>query len=455
MMEKIGRNDPCPCGSGKKYKKCCLMKGEELEARHREEGRAVSSALDWLSKHYPKEVAGAVNDEFYGSLTEEEFQRLMDLPPDLQRMVYVNSSEWSIADAHIKVNGVRTRVRDLLLGPGGPLLAQASRNWLQCLGEFPLSLYEVREVKPGDGLELADLLRPDVPSVWVVERSASRTLLRYHILGTRLVRRDHDLVMSGAAYPFVRDRGLACEDAIQKRMKKNTWGSDLARDVVASLIISHWLKGLVAERKPPKLVDASTGEPIMLVTDHYRVTDWQALGTTLASQPDVEGDGKEGWVRFTPLEGEARRSRASLNRKNGDTLEVFCRTLKLADDARRWLEKIAGPILTFKIREMVDPRSPKALESAPAAPRPDVPAEIAAQMTEEYMRNFYADWADKPIPALANKTPRVAVKTEKGRRTVIDLLKSYEHHEARRVRDQGGKPFDFGFLWESLALKRE
>ncbi|MBI2524945.1 MAG: preprotein translocase subunit SecA [Candidatus Rokubacteria bacterium] len=25
--EKVGRNDPCPCGSGKKYKKCCLLKG--------------------------------------------------------------------------------------------------------------------------------------------------------------------------------------------------------------------------------------------------------------------------------------------------------------------------------------------------------------------------------------------------------------------------------------------
>ncbi|OGK88534.1 MAG: preprotein translocase subunit SecA [Candidatus Rokubacteria bacterium GWC2_70_16] len=25
--EKLGRNDPCPCGSGKKYKKCCLLKG--------------------------------------------------------------------------------------------------------------------------------------------------------------------------------------------------------------------------------------------------------------------------------------------------------------------------------------------------------------------------------------------------------------------------------------------
>jgi len=24
--QKVGRNDPCPCGSGKKYKKCCYPK---------------------------------------------------------------------------------------------------------------------------------------------------------------------------------------------------------------------------------------------------------------------------------------------------------------------------------------------------------------------------------------------------------------------------------------------
>jgi hypothetical protein len=26
LMKKIRRNDPCPCGSGKKYKKCCLLR---------------------------------------------------------------------------------------------------------------------------------------------------------------------------------------------------------------------------------------------------------------------------------------------------------------------------------------------------------------------------------------------------------------------------------------------
>lgn len=28
---KVGRNEPCPCGSGKKYKRCCASKEEEAE----------------------------------------------------------------------------------------------------------------------------------------------------------------------------------------------------------------------------------------------------------------------------------------------------------------------------------------------------------------------------------------------------------------------------------------
>ncbi|MGN0709968.1 MAG: preprotein translocase subunit SecA, partial [Anaerovoracaceae bacterium] len=35
---KVGRNDPCPCGSGKKYKNCCMKKDMEEERRRRENG---------------------------------------------------------------------------------------------------------------------------------------------------------------------------------------------------------------------------------------------------------------------------------------------------------------------------------------------------------------------------------------------------------------------------------
>ena len=40
----VGRNDPCPCGSGKKYKKCCLKKDEEARRAQEEAERAVRQA---------------------------------------------------------------------------------------------------------------------------------------------------------------------------------------------------------------------------------------------------------------------------------------------------------------------------------------------------------------------------------------------------------------------------
>lgn len=38
----LGRNDPCPCGRGKKYKKCCLAK--EREAKRATQAKPVAPA---------------------------------------------------------------------------------------------------------------------------------------------------------------------------------------------------------------------------------------------------------------------------------------------------------------------------------------------------------------------------------------------------------------------------
>jgi hypothetical protein len=63
-MAKPGRNDPCPCGSGKKYKKCCLTndeaeKGAELAAVRCLDVRkeAVTNRLVWHDEDY--EIADA------------------------------------------------------------------------------------------------------------------------------------------------------------------------------------------------------------------------------------------------------------------------------------------------------------------------------------------------------------------------------------------------------------
>lgn len=40
---KPGRNEPCPCGSGRKYKQCCLHKDEEAAREQRAQAAAEAA----------------------------------------------------------------------------------------------------------------------------------------------------------------------------------------------------------------------------------------------------------------------------------------------------------------------------------------------------------------------------------------------------------------------------
>ena len=56
-MAKIGRNDPCPCGSGKKHKKCCSASGSSPVATV--EVVSASSALH----HHACDACGVDDDD--------------------------------------------------------------------------------------------------------------------------------------------------------------------------------------------------------------------------------------------------------------------------------------------------------------------------------------------------------------------------------------------------------
>ena len=49
MNKKIGRNDPCPCGSGKKFKKCCLHLSS-LKPASKPTPNRKSSSWSWCDK---------------------------------------------------------------------------------------------------------------------------------------------------------------------------------------------------------------------------------------------------------------------------------------------------------------------------------------------------------------------------------------------------------------------
>lgn len=44
---KVGRNDPCPCGSGLKYKKCCLLKPvQQKDKGKKDKGQSPEKGTD-------------------------------------------------------------------------------------------------------------------------------------------------------------------------------------------------------------------------------------------------------------------------------------------------------------------------------------------------------------------------------------------------------------------------
>ena len=73
-MKKVGRNDACPCGSGKKYKKCCL--------RGQETPKVMSDFDKLINSHYARikninnRLLTKANDEDYA---RAEFNDAMDL----------------------------------------------------------------------------------------------------------------------------------------------------------------------------------------------------------------------------------------------------------------------------------------------------------------------------------------------------------------------------------------
>ena len=67
---KVGRNDPCPCGSGKKYKKC-HGRGESVAVREKEKGDVEPWNTIVAIAQEAEEVAEGVRHDFYFYATKD------------------------------------------------------------------------------------------------------------------------------------------------------------------------------------------------------------------------------------------------------------------------------------------------------------------------------------------------------------------------------------------------
>jgi tetratricopeptide (TPR) repeat protein len=107
-MAKPGRNDPCPCGSGNKYKKCCLAKEEAVardrfvEAQARRDERAETRSAETAAAHrlHLREVKAAIAAGLAGveDADEDDLTIASNAAADLVRAGKLDEAEQAARD---------------------------------------------------------------------------------------------------------------------------------------------------------------------------------------------------------------------------------------------------------------------------------------------------------------------------------------------------------------------
>jgi tetratricopeptide (TPR) repeat protein len=103
-MAKPGRNDPCPCGSGNKCKKCCLPKEEAVECEQlakTEARRAESAAAHRL---HLRDVRAAIAARLSGAedADDDELTIASNAAADLVRAGKLDEAEQAARDLLVR-----------------------------------------------------------------------------------------------------------------------------------------------------------------------------------------------------------------------------------------------------------------------------------------------------------------------------------------------------------------
>jgi tetratricopeptide (TPR) repeat protein len=77
-MVKPGRNDPCPCGSGNKYKKCCLAKDEAAEREGLAEAQTRREQAAAGRRQNERELRAAVAVRLQRAEEEDRYEDELD-----------------------------------------------------------------------------------------------------------------------------------------------------------------------------------------------------------------------------------------------------------------------------------------------------------------------------------------------------------------------------------------
>lgn len=394
---KVGRNEPCWCGSGRKYKQCHLGQRELVP---------LPARVPWLL------------DKAVNFLTHNRERSGLDIARVALARRPDNASETvaeTILEDPLVIDVVLTECGwwQRFVAERGPLLPDDEALLATAWTLVERTVYEVLSTRPGQSVTVRDLRTGD--EIEVAERTFSHDARPGELVCGRAV-------PDGQGHQFV--GGMFGVRAGQEAQLLDLLDEGEPEAIAA------WAAALDA---PPKMATRER-EPMVICTAVLQAQHPSAARVALSRLYELSEENDSTWHEMFALNADERIVRATL-RLEGDRLTVETMSEERMERALAALKKAMpeGKLLSDD-RQPFDftkgpPPPPSGVPPSATGPGPELPPEVIEQVQEQLERR----WCDEAVPALAGLTPRQAAADPSRRESLERLLAEFERFEAHDV----------------------
>jgi hypothetical protein len=386
----VGRNDPCPCGSGKKFKKC------HLAAEGGTPGAARAESVHEMDHRLVEAIGQFARRRFGTAWLNDAKSGPVSLP------LFVPWVAWT-ATAGGK------RIAQWYLEQHESTLGVHEREWFAAQERSWLGIWEATAVRPGT-VEVRDLLTGQRRTV--DETMASRSLVARDTVLARVID-FHGRSLFGGLH----ERSLPPREAAEVvqivraklRMRSGEIAVERLQDPAIGRFLMDWWGDSVLElderaSKPP-ILQNTDGDPLLLVADAYSFDAAQRaeIENRILSMDEVDGVDRrknETAVTFARSRDLTVIGRVFIGR---DALRIETNSERRAAALARRLRDACGELLRAGERTTEEPPTALTAQAHEATkPRPRMSAREEALLAE-VKEAHYRNWIDHPIPALGGR----------------------------------------------------
>jgi len=277
---KVGRNEPCPCGSGKKFKKCCA----EREQAHPGEAPGTESELALRARTWGQIFEFSTRDKFAPHLqlglkcfAGDEFAEL-EIFEALPLLTCSEAEdllrEWLVCD--FRGAAAKSLLERYLERSEAQLEPPARRLWQRMLASHT-ALYEVDSTTPGEEVRLVDLVDG---ARWAVQDVRGSFVLESRALvAARLVTLDGALRFSRPPMAFPAECKTDLLDAVGRAIAEHRTrhpGRGPAQALKEHASLFHRFDQ-VRRAVPLPVLTTPEADPLVLPRRIYRLSDRTGL----------------------------------------------------------------------------------------------------------------------------------------------------------------------------------